>query len=294
MALQPYPERITARGVASPILMNVYLDRLDKYVEQAVLPEYNRGTCREPNPQYRALINDSAFSIVAQFQQEFRGIAEYYRLAYNLHLLKRLKWIMERSLTKTLAHKLRISVKQVYRRFQTTIETDRGPRKVLRVERGGGKKPLVARWGGISLARDTEAILNDHPPIIWGSRTEIEERLLADRCELCGSRKDIEVHHIRALKDLCKEGQAEKPTWVKVMAGRQRKTLVVCHKCHTDIYAGRPLSNNLVRGDGTGARYARKAGTHRSGEGRTEKCRQNDNSLAAYSTLKSSSPSLGE
>jgi hypothetical protein len=29
-------------------------------------------------------------SIVAQFQKEFRGIAEYYRLAYNLYLLKRL------------------------------------------------------------------------------------------------------------------------------------------------------------------------------------------------------------
>jgi hypothetical protein len=185
------------------------------------------------------------------------------------------KWIMERSLTKTLAHKLRISVKQVYRRFQTTTETDRGPRKVLRVEveRGGGKKPLVARWGGISLARDTEAVLDEDPPIIWGSRTEIEERLLADRCELCGSREDIEVHHIRALRDLRKGGRAEKPAWVKVMAARQRKTLVVCHKCHTDIHAGRLLSNNPTREDGTGERCARKAGTHRSGEGRTEKCR---------------------
>jgi hypothetical protein len=42
-------------------------------------------------PTHRAdRINDSALSIVAQFQKEFRGIAEYYRLAYNLYLLKRL------------------------------------------------------------------------------------------------------------------------------------------------------------------------------------------------------------
>jgi group II intron reverse transcriptase/maturase len=408
-------------GVVSPILMNVYLDRLDKYVEETLLPDHNRGACREPNPRYRVLekrigeldrkglqreaeklrkqrrslpsknfhdpgyrrlryvryaddwllgfngpraqaeeikahlkeflrddlkltlseektlithartqaarflgyeivtlnndhkldrrgrrtingqiglrvpvdvvrakcapyqkgakpihrkerTDDSVFSIVTQFQQEFRGIAEYYRLAYNLYLLKRLKWIMERSLTQTLAHKLRISAKKVYRKFQTTIETDEGPRKVLRVkvDRGRDKKPLVAQWGGISLARDTEAVLNDHPLIVWGSRTELEKRLLADRCELCGSREEIEVHHIRALKDLHTKGRAEKPAWVKVMAARQRKTLVVCHQCHTDIHTGRPLSNKPVREDGTGERCARKTGTHRSGEGRTE------------------------
>ncbi len=107
---------------------------------------------------------------------------------------------MERSLTRTLAHKLRISTKSVYREFHATMETDEGPRKVLRVEvdRGREKKPLVALWDGISLARDTEAVLNDRPQIMWGSRTEIEKCLLAKQCELCGSRKDIEVHHIRA------------------------------------------------------------------------------------------------
>lgn len=53
------------------------------------------------------LIHDSVFSIVAHYQHEFRGIVEYYRLAYNLYQLNRLKWLMERSLAQTLAHKLR-------------------------------------------------------------------------------------------------------------------------------------------------------------------------------------------
>jgi group II intron reverse transcriptase/maturase len=189
----------------------------------------------------KELLDDSPYSIVVQYQQEFRGIAEYYRLAYNLHRLNRLKWVMESSVAKTLAYKLRISVEQVYRRFQTTIETDAGPCKVLQVEvnRGEEKRPLVARWGGITLARNTKAVLNDQPTHIWGPRTELEKRLLAEQCELCGSREDIEVHHIRALKDLRRKGQAERPTWVKVMAARRRKTLVVCHKCHTNVHAGR-------------------------------------------------------
>ena len=38
----------------------------------------------------------------------------------------------------------------------------------------------------------------------------------------------IEVHHIRALKDLNMDNGREKPQWVKIMAARRRKTLVLC------------------------------------------------------------------
>jgi group II intron reverse transcriptase/maturase len=40
-------------GVASPILSNIYLHRLDKYVETVLIPEYTRGTNRAPNPDYQ-------------------------------------------------------------------------------------------------------------------------------------------------------------------------------------------------------------------------------------------------
>ncbi len=39
-------------GVASPILSNIYLDRLDQFVEQQLLPIYNRGRLRRSNPAY--------------------------------------------------------------------------------------------------------------------------------------------------------------------------------------------------------------------------------------------------
>lgn len=40
-------------GVLSPCLSNVYLDRLDQFVEMILMPEYNRGVLRKPNPEYR-------------------------------------------------------------------------------------------------------------------------------------------------------------------------------------------------------------------------------------------------
>ena len=187
------------------------------------------------------LIHDSAFSIVAQYQQEYRGIVEYYRLAFNLHKLNRLNWLMERSLTQTLAHKQRISVRTVYRRYRAVIETDQGPHPVLQVVvvRKPEQKPLVARWGAVSLARNSRAVLNDAPLRVCGPHSELEQRLLADQCELCGSAENVQVHHVRALKDLQVKGRTEKPFWVQVMAARKRKTLVVCKKCHDAIHAGK-------------------------------------------------------
>jgi hypothetical protein len=44
-------------GVGSPILSNIYLDRLDTFVETVLIPEYTRGTGRARNPVYQQVIN---------------------------------------------------------------------------------------------------------------------------------------------------------------------------------------------------------------------------------------------
>jgi Type II intron maturase/Reverse transcriptase (RNA-dependent DNA polymerase) len=41
--------------VLSPLLANIYLDRLDRFVEQALVPEFNRGQVRRKKPEYRHL-----------------------------------------------------------------------------------------------------------------------------------------------------------------------------------------------------------------------------------------------
>jgi hypothetical protein len=103
--------------------------------------------------------HDAPFSIMARYQAEYQGAVEYYRFAYNLHMFSRLRWTMERSLTKTLARKLRISVPKVIERFRAMAHTDNWPCKVLQVtvEREG-KAPLVAKWGGVALKRRMDLV----------------------------------------------------------------------------------------------------------------------------------------
>jgi group II intron reverse transcriptase/maturase len=47
-------------GVVSPILSNIYLHRLDSYVEKVLIPQYTRGAGRRSNPAYRKMANARA------------------------------------------------------------------------------------------------------------------------------------------------------------------------------------------------------------------------------------------
>lgn len=192
-----------------------------------------------------ALVDDTDFSIIDTYQAEYRGLVEYYRLAYNLWSLNLLKKVTEISLTKTLACKFRTNVGRIYRKYEAKHEVDGRSYKVLQVvKEREGKRPLIARWGAIPLIWDISAPIDDKRKTRWIGRTELEKRLLADTCEYCGatgSTAHIQVHHIRALKDLEKYTGRDRPRWAQIMAARKRKTLVLCATCHQDVTYGRPM-----------------------------------------------------
>jgi group II intron reverse transcriptase/maturase len=200
-------------------------------------PYLTRGK-PERRPQ---LINEDDHTIVRIYGAEYRGIVQYYLPAGNVDQLDRLHWVMETSLLKTLANKHRSSVSKMSRRFKATVDTPHGPRKCLQatVERSG-RKPLVARFGGIPLRRQKDAVITDRAPVPGTVRyKELITRLLADRCEICDNTDGIQVHHIRRLADLHRPGQPP-PAWAQQMARRRRKSLVVCRNCHDAIHAGQP------------------------------------------------------
>jgi group II intron reverse transcriptase/maturase len=193
------------------------------------------------------LRNDDDYTIMSRYQSEYRGIVQYYLLAQNVPQFWKLHWIMKESLLKTLASKHKGKVTDMVRKYQTTTQTPHGTMKCLEIiVPRKGKKPLIARFGGIPLRRQNTAILTDQPFLMFRNhRNELLKRLLAEECELCGAKENIEVHHIRKLADLNRKGRTEKPAWVKCMAARRRKTLVVCQDCHRAIHAGRPTGQKI-------------------------------------------------
>ncbi len=196
------------------------------------------------------LINESDYTIVAKYQLEYRGIANYYRLAYNMRTLGELKWVMETSLTKTLATKHKMPVPKVYEKYGAKLLMDGKEYKGLQViqpKPDQSKKPLVATWGGIPLKWDIKATLDEQPPKLYTTgRSELVQRLLADFCELCGSDKDVEVHHVQAMRKLHEHPGRPKPTWVKRMIALKRKTLLLCKRCHEAVEHGLPITWQII------------------------------------------------
>ena len=216
--------------------------RIGLRVPAKVIEQHCRAYVRNGKPADRpVLIHDTDYSIVERYQAEFRGVVQYYLLAQNVFRFGTLQWVMNQSLAKTLANKHKTTSAKIFRRYKSTVQTEHGERACLEVveQQGNGKRPFVARFGGIPLKRNRQAVLADRKPQPYRfERNELIKRLLADECEMCGSTVDVQVHHIRALRDLNVKGQGEKSLWIQIMAARRRKTLVVCRPCHLNVHGG--------------------------------------------------------
>ena len=211
--------------------------------------ELARRYMRGEKPIHEAgLLAFSDAQIIDVYQQRFRGVAEYYKFATDRNALRKLKYIMEVSLTKTLANKFKSTVARMYQKYGGKRTVQEYTYKVLVVEVPTKNGTRYIYWGGIPLKviKTGTEILDDNNGrrnVTFSSRTDLVQRLQANECEICGSQENCEVHHVRKLADLKDRwrGRKEKPAWVTTMIAMQRKTLVVCAKCHVAIHTGKPL-----------------------------------------------------
>ena len=227
------------RNINGGVRLGVPHGLVDDYAKQ-----YQKNG--KPTGEY-ALVAHSDAHIVDAFQRRFRGISEYYKYAVDRCRLSKLKYVMEVALVKTLAAKFKISVSKVNAKYRGKQQVDGYEYKTLQVTVATKQGEKVIYWGAIPLKKvqpGTEPIID----IVYGekrmfTRTDLITRLNASVCEMCGAQEECEVHHVRKLSDLKKRwaGRREKPDWVKRMIAMRRKTLIVCHKCHVAIHAGRPI-----------------------------------------------------
>jgi len=217
-------------------------ERIGLYIPEDVIQTKRKRYLRDGKVIHRSeLMNDSEYDIIVRYQWEYRGLVEYYGMAYNLNRLTYLRYTMETSLLKTIAGKNRTTLVKTCKRLKATTKTSNGPRMSLKlIITREGKKPLVATFGGLSLTRKETAIKDQVIMPYIRMHSEIVERLLNDTCEVCGSKEKVQMHHVRHLADLNKKGHREKPLWMKIMISRKRKSIPLCKRCHDDIHWNRP------------------------------------------------------
>ncbi len=202
----------------------------------------------------RGLTQQSDAEIIIAFNGELRGLMNYYALAFNVKThMNKLYYIWKRSLLKTLANKHKTSTTKIIKR----LKTEEG--LVLIVQ--GKKKTRTIR---VFQLKDFEPIASHHtkvdtPPNIFMltlNRSELIRRLNASQCEYCETTSGpFEVHHIRKMKDVSQG----KTAWQKMMAARNRKTLILCLNCHHLLHAGKLPDREYRKRQVKGEPDARKA-----------------------------------
>ena len=203
-----------------------------KLLDYGALKIINYNGHEKWKPQSRnKFINSDDLEILDAYNSEIRGIYNYYSIANNSSELNSFKYVMEYSMYKTFANKYRTTVRKVIAKYRFNKDF-----AVFFTNKKGEKRVRVLYNSGFK--RKKEAIKSSCDTIpnssIGNAVTSLIDRLKAQQCEFCGQKDNLEMHHVRKLKDL-----KGKERWEVVMIAKQRKTMAVCHQCHRKIHAGK-------------------------------------------------------
>lgn len=176
-------------------------------------------------------VNDD-LEILDKYNSEIRGFYNYYSIANNSNVLNSFYTIMKQSMIKTFGQKYRIKGKKLRKKLRVGKEIG-----VRFTDGKGNERTRIFYHDGFKRKTDGCQVANfDELPKSKYTfvRTSLIDRLSACVCEYCGATENLEMHHVRKLKDLKK-----KNSWAKFMIARKRKTIAVCHNCHKLIHNGK-------------------------------------------------------
>lgn len=162
--------------------------------------------------------------IVMKYNEQIRGLYNYYKLASNVSVLNKYYYIAEYSMYKTFALKYRITMTQAklkYTRnneFAVPYETKSGTKYAVFYNKGFTKSK--------NSMKEQEDILLEFANLY--KPKELYRRIKKRKCELCGKENtDVKIFQVASMKEL-----DNNYSWYMKMKKLNRKTLVVCNECH--------------------------------------------------------------
>lgn len=220
------------RTYGKRVRLNVSMATLrDKLLEYGVMEIKLRNGKEIWKPKCRSgLIFNDDLEILDRYNRETVGFCNYYLIANNCVVLHNFRYIMEYSMYKTFAGKYRSTVRKINKKYRLNkLFTVKYEQKGVIKSRTFYKTSFKRRTTAFNGSCDIEPY-----SIADASRTNLTDRLKAEKCELCGATGKLIMHHVRNLKDL-----KEKESWKRLMSARKRKTIALCPSCHRLRHLGK-------------------------------------------------------
>ena len=220
------------RTYGKRVRLNVSMATLrDKLLEYGVMEIKLRNGKEVWKPKCRSgLIFNDDLEILDRYNRETVGFCNYYLIANNCVVLHNFRYIMEYSMYKTFAGKYRSTVRKINKKYRLNkLFTVKYEQKGVIKSRTFYKTSFKRRTTAFNGSCDIEPY-----SIADVSRTNLTDRLKAEKCELCGATGKLIMHHVRNLKDL-----KGKESWERLMSARRRKTIALCPSCHRLRHLGK-------------------------------------------------------
>ena len=220
------------RTYGKRVRLNVSMATLrDKLLEYGALEIKLRNGKEIWKPKCRSgLIFNDDLEILDRYNRETVGFCNYYLIANNCVVLHNFRYIMEYSMYKTFAGKYRSTVRKINKKYRLNkLFTVKYEQKGAIKSRTFYKTSFKRRTTAFNGSCDIEPY-----SIADVSRTNLTDRLKAEKCELCGATGKLIMHHVRNLKDL-----KGKESWKRLMSARKRKTIALCPSCHRLRHLGK-------------------------------------------------------
>ena len=220
------------RTYGKRVRLNVSMATLrDKLLEYGAMEIKLRNGKEVWKPKCRSgLIFNDDLEILDRYNRETVGFCNYYLIANNCVVLHNFRYIMEYSMYKTFAGKYRSTVRKINKKYRyNKLFTVKYEQKGAIKSRTFYKTSFKRRTTAFNGSCDIEPY-----SIADVSRTNLTDRLKAEKCELCGATGKLIMHHVRNLKDL-----KEKESWKRLMSARKRKTIALCPSCHRLRHLGK-------------------------------------------------------
>ena len=220
------------RTYGKRVRLNVSMATLrDKLLEYGAMEIKLRNGKEVRKPKCRSgLIFNDDLEILDRYNRETVGFCNYYLIANNCVVLHNFRYIMEYSMYKTFAGKYRSTVRKINKKYRLNkLFTVKYEQKGVIKSRTFYKTSFKRRTTAFNGSCDIEPY-----SIADVSRTNLTDRLKAEKCELCGATGKLIMHHVRNLKDL-----KGKESWKRLMSARKRKTIALCPSCHRLRHLGK-------------------------------------------------------
>ncbi len=220
----------------SRLLIKAPIEKLlDKLVKAGFIRRNAQGIILPK--MYGPIMNLDHADILSFYNSKMRGILNFYSFAANRNKLGRIMWLLRASCALTLARKYKLgTMRKAFANFGSTLKCPNTDREIF--------------------IPDTLRVLHDYKNSLSGpSPDEIINESWANKltqtnfgkaCIICGTTANIEMHHVRSVKDVRSKYLSKETVKVERMIGAIRRKQIPLCNYHHNLYHNGNLSHQDI------------------------------------------------